>query len=1432
MAPKDKGKKDKAPVEPVVQSLYQKREPLPPPEPPNVEEIEDAWKVAREAYLYPLPEFDAERVDTTDWNPNEVTTLYSSESFSAKLLPRQFVQQISTWKRVASVSDNTAQEEGAPEAKPPAPPPEPVVELDPKAKGKAKAEPKAKGKDTAPPTRPTTMQQFADVQYSGDATVVSSFEFRTRLVELTNDDGIPPLSQAIAAQISIIGEHGRLLPKGCFLWELIYPQNEDAMPLYNPHGKYVVKLFVHGQWREVMVDDIMPVGSATGSAALHAPILPASAAPNSLWPQILSKALLRAYNHDMRMPVIPAIQAFTGMYPFQMPFSWQCLRSLYDSRLFCCLQLASKVDMEARQREALMAASAEVDRKAQKDRKAAGGTATAIAVPSLNLGSGGIFNAAQAPKLGASPVDSLLQFLVCEIEEEPPQVRMKAAMWRPFGGTPRKAVLDVAESEGPDEEEDLPRTEQEDRVSDMDDHDDDDDEDRRSQRSPSGENTVPSARSKEDVNAGDETNGQAEETEEEKPAAIVWPSAMPASLMPKSLMKAYHQGLHGGYWVGGDVLQDVEVSCVCYMSPNARALSAVLDTTWGKRTDPYVPTSLRLLRLQLTSEEFSLDIEPTPRIQEEELGDPEVRERVIPWHKTAFVYEPLRLDPLAASAPITGPGGAACSCLLQRVNRWKSQEKTVEGPEYINLSVTENMGSSASRSVLLPQGEHWYLVSDDALRAGSVLSAVVDGATLNPSRSSAEFVDPSTFLPEQGIAMATVGTSEFPAQVGFSVWAKAEVNIRSLDSCESLELLTFISDPTLRPHLRLSLLRYEEESCDDPAQRCALWSKITTLTRVPLLPVMSLPLGKCEGQEDIFEAEGCSIKHILMLEANLPAISKGGTFSLQVLLPPQLSSAPTSASEEDETPPLELVDLKVDQVSRWSADVVPNEKGIILRERIVIPHGNGDVTGTIRVTVQGLPRAVLNAKLMAQLPPTQEMRPQVDGATLEPFAPGVPIDPKEYGGRQNWLDSKAIRASESGVERVMFPHVLLCEGSTYLLDVFVDPYKGPDKLDSGTWQLEIFGSGEVEMGADTMEQDLEELVRKSWETNEEGVAPRKERAERSRKRWMKKQGLLAADEDVEDEEPKAEPKAEAKAEAKAKAKSGKDAKGKQAQEEQEPVVNKEEQEAEWLNAALERAASQKHSNATVDEFVQVHTVIEPTLTEENPYTVAPVLHDTFEQNSDTNLRLYSDPAGVAINGLGMRGAAQVRQAEMEASIAKWEEIQNQVLAAKERNAQALSTLRTWSESTASIEAKFKELRENMRSGLQQRYQAKLALKDVVMDPEKVDVSALRTALEEAERQEVGVWDEELVATGTKKKTFIEDFEALKERLSKLEAEPLADEESRNALSQLSTSVGELQKELGKKIPLPPEMLDEDILRQTSEAIAASMEQPGEEAEAS
>merc|ERR1719446_1617209 len=251
---------------------------------------------------------------------------------------------------------------------------------------------------------------------------------------------------------------------------------------------------------------------------------------------------------------------------------------------------------------------------------------------------------------------------------------------------------------------------------------------------------------------------------------------------------------------------------------------------------------------------------------------------------------------------------------------------------------------------------------------------------------------------------------------------------------------------------------------------------------------------------------------------------------------------------------------------------------------------------------------------MAQLQPNQEMRPKSEAGTPEPFQPGALVDPKEYSGRQNWLSCKRIVAEESGTERVMFLHALLCEGSTYLLDVFVDPHKGPDKLEGGQWILEMFGSSdEVELGADTMEQDLEALVRKSWEETAADAPqpPRNERAALTRKRWLRKRGLLEGDDEEElEEEAAAAPKAEAKAEPKAKGKPGKD--DKKGAAEAEPEVDKEQQEADWLKEALERAGMQNHSNVIVDEFVNVHTNVPPTLIEEDPYTIAPVLDDIFE----------------------------------------------------------------------------------------------------------------------------------------------------------------------------------------------------------------------------
>ncbi|KAI9995137.1 hypothetical protein PInf_012184 [Phytophthora infestans] len=44
-----------------------------------------------------------------------------------------------------------------------------------------------------------------------------------------------------------------------FLWQAIYPQDNSGKPVYNPGGKYCVKLYVLGRWRRVDVDDKLPI---------------------------------------------------------------------------------------------------------------------------------------------------------------------------------------------------------------------------------------------------------------------------------------------------------------------------------------------------------------------------------------------------------------------------------------------------------------------------------------------------------------------------------------------------------------------------------------------------------------------------------------------------------------------------------------------------------------------------------------------------------------------------------------------------------------------------------------------------------------------------------------------------------------------------------------------------------------------------------------------------------------------------------------------------------------------------------------------------------------------------------------------------------------------------------------------------------------------
>jgi len=75
----------------------------------------------------------------------------------------------------------------------------------------------------------------------------------------------------------------------------IYPQDENGTPIYNPSGKYWVKLYHMGEERKVEIDDKFPVNKYT-----FQPLLPQCSSEYELWPLILTKSILKLFSYKYR----------------------------------------------------------------------------------------------------------------------------------------------------------------------------------------------------------------------------------------------------------------------------------------------------------------------------------------------------------------------------------------------------------------------------------------------------------------------------------------------------------------------------------------------------------------------------------------------------------------------------------------------------------------------------------------------------------------------------------------------------------------------------------------------------------------------------------------------------------------------------------------------------------------------------------------------------------------------------------------------------------------------------------------------------------------------------------------------------------------------------------------------------------------------------
>lgn len=75
---------------------------------------------------------------------------------------------------------------------------------------------------------------------------------------------------------------------------MIYPQDSRGNPIYNPAGKYIVKLFLNGVWRGVEIDDYLPINSWGQPMGAYS-------SRGKLWVSLIEKAYMKVhggYNFD------------------------------------------------------------------------------------------------------------------------------------------------------------------------------------------------------------------------------------------------------------------------------------------------------------------------------------------------------------------------------------------------------------------------------------------------------------------------------------------------------------------------------------------------------------------------------------------------------------------------------------------------------------------------------------------------------------------------------------------------------------------------------------------------------------------------------------------------------------------------------------------------------------------------------------------------------------------------------------------------------------------------------------------------------------------------------------------------------------------------------------------------------------------------------
>lgn len=105
--------------------------------------------------------------------------------------------------------------------------------------------------------------------------------------DIVFSDKLPSYSKWISSIFQIIKDFDMSQ-----IYSLIHPQRE-GVPIFNPYGKYWVKLFHMGKFRKIEIDDRMPCNY------FEEFLLPRCDSIEELWPALLTKALLKLNSYKL-----------------------------------------------------------------------------------------------------------------------------------------------------------------------------------------------------------------------------------------------------------------------------------------------------------------------------------------------------------------------------------------------------------------------------------------------------------------------------------------------------------------------------------------------------------------------------------------------------------------------------------------------------------------------------------------------------------------------------------------------------------------------------------------------------------------------------------------------------------------------------------------------------------------------------------------------------------------------------------------------------------------------------------------------------------------------------------------------------------------------------------------------------------------------------